>query len=108
MGQLGLGNRMDFTSDPRTRYGEPGMNQMGQAMMARGRTGPGARNDELDLDDIQLKENGEIDLDNMNEAQLMAHMMRLQAAYEARGGNLEDLGESSQYSESVQNGDLEG
>lgn len=88
------------------RMGAPNM------MMGRGRPGgggpPPGRNDQLNLNDIQLNEDGELDLDKMNEAQLYAHMMRLQAAYEAQGGNLDDLQESSQYSESVQNGDLEG
>lgn len=67
------------------RYGEP---NMGGAMG-------------IDHNDVKLKENGELDLDNMTEEQLYMHMMRLQQILEAHGGNINDLGESSDYSESV-------
>lgn len=55
----------------------------------------------LDPNDIKLKENGELDIDNMTEEQLYTHMMRLQQILEAHGGNINDLGDSSDYSESV-------
>lgn len=55
----------------------------------------------INHNDVKLKENGELDLDNMTEEQLYLHMMRLQQILEAHGGNINDLGESSDYSESV-------
>lgn len=84
------------------RYGEPmGMGTMPSTMDAQARYGEQGL--PVDMNDIKLKENGEIDIDNMNEAQLYAHMLRLQEALVAHGGNPDDLGDSSQYSES-QNG----
>ena len=57
----------------------------------------------INHNDIKLKENGEIDLDNMTEEQLFMHMMRLEHLLQTHGGNMNNAGlvgvDSSDYSE---------
>ena len=74
------GNPGYMTGDPRMKYGDIALGNYGSNMDSRNGQGATMRmsdQNEVDPNQIKLKENGELDIDNMNEEQLYAHMIRL-------------------------------